>query len=69
MRACLYPADCEPKESERLEMQRSFQFRQNFIMYPPRKCGMDFAYAYFVSFVFLSSFLVIKQNLSNVKIL
>ena len=64
MRACLAGADCEPKESEKLEMARNPTFKQNFLMYPPRKCGNDMAYAYFVSFVFLSTFLVIKTQYS-----
>ncbi len=58
MRACLAGANCEPKEEERARMAVDPQFKYEFEHNPPRKCGMDLAYAYFVSFVFLSSFLV-----------
>lgn len=62
MRACLAGANCEPKIEEKKQMAEDPLFKQLFLHHPPRKCGNDAAYAYFVSFVFLSSFLV--RNLS-----
>lgn len=59
MRACLSGADCEPKMEEKKLMAEDPEFKENFMRNPPRKCGNDLAYAYFVSFVFLSSFIVI----------
>jgi len=63
MRACLAGANCEPKAEERERMAIDPKFKFEFEMNPPRKCGMDVAYGYFVSFVFLSSFLV--NNFKN----
>ena len=60
MRACLSGANCEPKAEERERMERDPQFKFEFENFPPRKCGMDLAYGYFVSFVFLSSFLMLN---------
>lgn len=60
MRACLSGANCEPKIEERERMERDPQFKFEFENFPPRKCGMDLAYGYFVSFVFLSSFLMLN---------
>lgn len=64
MRACLAGANCEPKMEEKKQMEADPLFRQLFLHSPPRKCGNDAAYAYFVSFVFLSSFLVNYLNLT-----
>ena len=58
MRACLSGANCEPKEDERARMAIDPDFKYAFENGQIRKCGMDLAYGYFVSFVFLSSFLV-----------
>ena len=58
MRACLTGANCEPKMEEKERMAIDPLYKQLFKHSPPRKCGNDMAYAYFVSFVFLSSFLV-----------
>jgi hypothetical protein len=60
MRACLTGANCEPKIEEKQRMKEDPLFKQLFKHSPPRTCGNDMAYAYFVSFVFLSSFLVRK---------
>jgi hypothetical protein len=58
MRSCLYGAECEPKGKERQLMQINITFRREYIFYNTKKCGLDFAYAYFCSFVFFSTFLV-----------
>jgi hypothetical protein len=63
MRSCLAGAECELKESEKAALAITNQDpkNKNNLMLTNRsnkKCGMDIAYAYFVSFVFLSSFLV-----------
>lgn len=57
MRSCLAGVDCEPKEREKLQMHQP-EFRREYNLHNTKKCGLDFAYAYFVSFIFLSSFLV-----------
>ena len=48
MRSCLYGAECESKQSVKGMAPKEKN----------KKCGLDFAYAYFCSFIFLSSFLV-----------
>lgn len=60
MRACLTGADCEPRVEEKERMAIDPEYKENYFLNPPRKCGNDMAYAYFVSFVFLSSFIVKK---------
>ena len=58
MRSCLANAECEPKHNERqMLMTQTLLARQQYFL-TNRKCGLDFAYAYFCSFIFLSSFLV-----------
>jgi hypothetical protein len=52
MRSCLSGAECELKETDKLNHHHSKN-------HEVKKCGMDIAYIYFVSFVFFSSFLVI----------
>lgn len=64
MRSCLAGAECELKESEKQQMtvvvDPKLGLKNPLLLNTNRKkCGMDIAYAYFVSFVFLSSFLVI----------
>ena len=44
MRGCLAGVECEPKKSGS--------------SHDSKKCGLDFAYTYFCSFIFLSTFLV-----------
>lgn len=58
MRSCLAGAECEPKEKEKLMMQTNSTFKREFLLHNTKKCGLDFAYAYFCSFIFLSTFLV-----------
>ena len=67
MRACLSGANCEPKEEERARMAIDSDFKYAFENGQIRKCGMDLAYGYFVSFVFLSSFLV--RTLNNIDLI
>jgi voltage-dependent calcium channel N type alpha-1B len=67
MRSCLAGAECELKESEKLALLAvpTDPKQKNSLIFTPKsnkKCGMDMAYAYFVSFVFLSSFLVSLFN-------
>ncbi len=52
MRSCLAGAECESKASKGLK-DSGVTVKDN------KKCGLDAAYGYFVSFIFLSSFLVI----------
>ena len=59
MRSCLAGAECEPKESDKHMMLVNVTFRRDYMMHNTKKCGLDFAYGYFVSFIFFSSFLVI----------
>jgi hypothetical protein len=59
MRGCLAGAECEPKEKEKLISSPNPQLvRYAFLSQKDKKCGLDFAYAYFSSFIFLSTFLV-----------
>ena len=60
MRSCLSGAECELKENEKIQMAivPDPKLKNSLILTNRKKCGMDIAYAYFVSFVFLSSFLV-----------
>ncbi len=58
MRACLSGNECEPKEVEREKMLSNPLFRREYYLKNTKKCGGDFAYAYFCSFIFLSTFLV-----------
>ena len=58
MRSCLADSECEPKEREKIEMLKQSLSGKKPIFMLNRKCGMDFAYAYFCSFIFFSSFLV-----------
>ena len=58
MRSCLADSECEPKEREKIEMMKQALSGKKPIFMMSRKCGMDFAYAYFCSFIFFSSFLV-----------
>jgi hypothetical protein len=57
MRACLSKAECEPKSDIRLRMLADSELREH---YSNKKCGQDFAYAYFCSFIFLSTFLMLN---------
>ncbi len=60
MRGCLAGVECDPV------------YRKNYWQneYNTKKCGLDFAYAYFCSFIFLSSFLVrILFSFHRIKIL
>jgi hypothetical protein len=59
MRSCLGGAECEPKEKERQMMFNNTLYKREYMMHNTKKCGLDFAYAYFCSFVFFSTFLVI----------
>lgn len=45
---------------EKKQMEEDPLYKQLFLHNPPRRCGNDAAYAYFVSFVFLSSFLMLN---------
>jgi hypothetical protein len=56
MLACKAGADCQPPYNNRQQGKGV------------AKCGSDIAYAYFCSFVFLSSFLVSMRNLKWNKI-
>jgi len=61
MRACLTGAACEPTMEERAKMREDPDYKEAYYNDPNfehRHCGNDMAYAYFVSFVFLSSFIV-----------
>ena len=66
MRGCLAGADCEPKEKtspflnnqQQLQLQQHQQSAARYNLIKDKKCGLDFAYAYFCSFIFLSTFLV-----------
>lgn len=62
MRSCLGGAECEPKEKERQMMFNNTSYKREYMIYSTKKCGLDFAYAYFCSFVFFSTFLVKKLN-------
>jgi hypothetical protein len=54
MRSCLSGSECQPKPNEIPELRHSSMF-----LYRP-KCGSDIAYAYFCSFIFLCSFLMLN---------
>lgn len=58
MRSCLAGVECEPKEKDKQAMLTNPAFRREYQLTNTKKCGLDFAYAYFCSFIFLSSFLV-----------
>ena len=63
MRSCLTGAECELKDSEKAALailNQDPKAKTNLMLTnrSNKKCGMDIAYAYFVSFVFLSTFLV-----------
>lgn len=60
MRACLSGQLCEPKREDLDRMAIDMAFKYEFENNPPRKCGSDLSYLYFVSFVFLSSFLMLN---------
>lgn len=64
MQSCLSGAECEPKEADKERMLIDRNFRREYRLKNTKKCGLDFAYAYFCSFIFLSTFLVIKKNTS-----
>jgi len=53
MLACKSGADCQPPYNNRHQGKGG------------TKCGSDIAYAYFCSFVFLSSFLVSMRNVKE----
>jgi voltage-dependent calcium channel R type alpha-1E len=61
MRACLSGNECEPKETEREKMLTNPQYKREYYHKNTKKCGGDVAYLYFVSFVFLSTFIVNKK--------
>jgi hypothetical protein len=52
MRSCLSGAECQPKPSELRSLSTMSTQKA--------KCGSDFAYAYFCSFIFLCSFLMLN---------
>ena len=58
MRGCLAGAECEIKPDEKHLYPTYSKFKMNYVNPYAKKCGMDFAYGYFVSFVFFSTFLV-----------
>lgn len=59
MRGCLAGAECEPKEKEKSSTLSIATNQYMRIMNAKdKRCGLDFAYAYFCSFIFLSTFLV-----------
>ena len=58
MRSCLSGAKCEPIPSDKIQIQSNLTFRNVYFKNDSRKCGLDFAYLYFCSFVFLATFLV-----------
>lgn len=60
MRSCLGGSECEPKPSERISEVLNTKKNFEFGSASTRKCGLDFAYAYFCSFIFLSSFLMLN---------
>lgn len=62
MRSCLAGVECEPKEKDKQAMLVNPSFKREYQLANTKKCGLDFAYAYFCSFIFLSSFLVKKNN-------
>jgi len=51
MRGCLAGVECEPR----------YKLLSRYSD-PDKKCGLDIAYAYFCSFIFLSTFLVSNFN-------
>ena len=58
MRSCLAGVECEPKERDKELLLTNSTFKREYHLYNTKKCGLDFAYAYFCSFIFLSTFLV-----------
>jgi voltage-dependent calcium channel N type alpha-1B len=63
MRACLAGASCEPTMEERAKMREDPDYKEAYYNDPNfehRHCGNDMSYAYFVSFVFLSSFIMLN---------
>ncbi len=59
MRSCLGGSECEPKEREKHLMLVNITFKREYYLHHTKKCGLDVSYAYFISFVFLSTMLVI----------
>ena len=60
MRACLSGQVCEPKREELERMKTDAAYKYEYDTNPPKKCGSDLSYLYFVSFVFFSSFLMLN---------
>jgi hypothetical protein len=60
MRFCLSGASCEPIPFDKHLIQVNETFRRIYTKSDTRKCGLDFAYAYFCSFVFLATFLMLN---------
>jgi hypothetical protein len=58
MRGCLAGAECELKSDEKHLIPSYSKYKLNYVNPYSKKCGMDLAYGYFVSFVFFSTFLV-----------
>jgi voltage-dependent calcium channel N type alpha-1B len=62
MRGCLAGVECEIKPDEKHLYPTHFNkyTKQTYYLASNKKCGMDFAYGYFVSFVFFSTFLMLN---------
>lgn len=63
MRGCLAGVECEIKPSEKHLYQNMYSGKygkMGFLHQNSKKCGMDFAYGYFVTFVFFSTFLMLN---------
>jgi voltage-dependent calcium channel N type alpha-1B len=61
MRSCLSGAECEPKERDKFLILTNATYKREYnFLHNTKKCGLDFAYAYFVSFIFFCSFLMLN---------
>ncbi len=60
MRSSLSGVKCEPIPDDKHQIQSNLTFRQIYFEKDTRKCGLDFAYLYFCSFVFLATFLMLN---------
>ena len=60
MRSCLAGVECEPKERDKYQMLINATFKREYLATHTKKCGLDFSYAYFISFVFFSTMLMLN---------
>ena len=58
MNSCMGGSECEPKERDKHMMLTNSTFKREYLMQNTKKCGLDFAIAYFVSFVLFCTMLV-----------